>query len=279
LKVFGADRAFVDVLAAKTLTMPEGSGDAIVRQTERGLRNPRIRKMLGLGAPSLAAPNEPIWDARLATRMVHLNICLLGGEQARADVIDFEGGLSRLASEKWYDELRFSRLYETSDAFDHALRACGVPDLGGVIELLGIQKVAEISSSSVGQDFRDWFWSQVAPVAISVGDTNALIVERAEELIGIDARSLRLAAELKLRMVEATGNDYVLGSYGLPSRRGFSSRSARGLSVLEKQARIHQRFRLTKIEEVIKGSVQPYDPCPCRSGEKYRFCCGSPLGF
>jgi len=90
----------------------------VVSETHRDLGNPAVRRLLGLSPHRIDDTSEPVWDAMLVNRLLHLNAALATAEELNVDVVEYEAGLSRLAAEKWYTELRFNRLFESVEAFD-----------------------------------------------------------------------------------------------------------------------------------------------------------------
>lgn len=210
-------------------------------------------------------------------RLLHLDFALAVGEHVRADIIEFEGGLSRIATEKWFTTLRFNRLYPTSDAFDRALRTTGVPDLGEIAAAVGLQQVWELSNQSEAQDFRDWFWTTVAPLAVSGGRATGEILRVATRMLeSLDAPTFRIARELKMRVFQATGSDYIVGSRGTHGRGGFAARAERGDKSLLSQIANQGKLRRAAIRELVGAEPAAYSACPCGSTERYRFCCGRP---
>jgi hypothetical protein len=116
-----------------------------------------LRRLVGL-SPHISEEGEPFWDARLVNRLVHLNLGVAVAERCAIDVVEYEAGLSRIASEKWYSQFGFNRTFPSSDAFDRVLRSAGVPALGVLEATIGLEPLIAIAESNEGQAFRDWFW-------------------------------------------------------------------------------------------------------------------------
>jgi hypothetical protein len=77
--------------------------------------------------------------------LVHLNLGVAVAERCAIDVVEYEAGLSRIASEKWYSQFGFNRTFPSSDAFDRVLRSAGVPDLGVLEATIGLEPLIAIA--------------------------------------------------------------------------------------------------------------------------------------
>jgi hypothetical protein len=271
-----ADKELRECVLSRTKVLPEAVPRRIVAETQKDLQGPALRKLVGLRSRPSDDGSEPVWDAVLVNRLLHLNEALAAGEELQADVIEFEAGLSRLATEKWFTHLRFNRLFSSAEAFDGALRGAGVPDVGLLEARIGLAEIAAISETDLAQEFRDSFWRYVCgrEEREQFGETAGRELERA---IGIELEDLRLPTKLKLRFFEQSASDYLVGESKFSRRTGFASRAERGTAALQLQSRIQSELRVAELKRRF-GAPSPYEPCPCRSGEKHRFCCGRRRG-
>lgn len=246
---------------------------AILKEAQADLRKVGFRALLGLGSrvPD-GTHSEAIWDRVPAARVLYMSQAMAVAEQIGADVVQYESGLSRLAAEKWYTELRFHRLYPTAEAFDVALRSLGVPDLGVVVARIGIARVADIASSEAVQGFRDWFWENLESARNDSKDFVENFQARVGQDLGLPPSAFALVARLKLAFFAHQSLGYEVGK-GLPGTgRGLASRGERGSVVLARQAAIHRRRRST---EILAISALPgrNESCLCGSGLKFKHCC------
>lgn len=260
---------------ARRVRLVEMPRERVLDETRNDLKDPAIRQLLGLRPEAKEAERtEPIWDAPLVNRVLELNEVRAVAAHCRADVIHFEGGMSRIASHKDFSRLRFDRLFPSVEAFDGILRQAGAPDIGVAAVKLGVGRCLEAADSEKGQDFRDWFWSGAASLVGSGGDIKSELKAELQKAFAEDLRSLRLPLELKLRFAEAIGATYRLGSGMSGQRIGYSTRSERGRAVLRRQAANHARRRKRRVSELAGRTLDPYDWCLCGRATRYRFCCG-----
>lgn len=265
----GCDDIGAEILRA-TVVADEGLSARIWEETRRDLNDSKMRSLVGLGP--VIRETEPIWDARLMTRLVRLNVAMAAAESNRIDVVEYEGGLSRLASEKWYTRLRMNRIYPTIEIFDSVLRTTGVPDLGTLASSVGLATCLEVAESQAAQEFREWFWDGAASIMCNGGDLRKEFRHRASTAIGGQHQLGRLATTLKLRFFQRIGSDYILGGPGQDP--GFSSRSEDGLGALRRQRRNHAYQRRHEVQVELGKLPGPYEKCPCGSDMKFKFCCG-----
>jgi len=259
------------VIDRRLVTLPASVVEKVVDDTKDDLTRPAMRSLIGLSAQSPGS-REPFWDAKLVNRLVHLNLAMAVANEKAIDVVEYEAGLSRLASEKWYSRLQFNHAFPTSDAFDGVLRGAGVPDVGRLENAVGMGGVLELANSQTGQAFRDWFWEEAASL-VGSGAPTSEIASRFRGISGMPLDALKLATELKLRFVQQVGSDYILGSLGRGAALGYSCRSEKGRLTLTRQADYQRARRLQQIEKAF-GSIDMYAKCPCDSGNNFRHCCG-----
>jgi hypothetical protein len=269
----GSITDFDEIIPRATEILTPESATPILEASRRDLRDPRIRKLLGLSAHK-SDDTEPIWDCYLANRVTNINTALSIGTQRNIDVIDFEGGLSRLAAEKWYGELGFNRLFTSSEAFDRVLRSSGLPDVGAIAQQLTLQRVVDVARTTAGQDFRDWFWETASLLVASGGSASSSVIERLASAFGLDSRSVHLPAELKFRLCQQLRTDYIVGAIGFSSLRGFEARASDGTRRLTIQKEIHKKRKRKSILNTVGRLPGPYEPCICGAAAKFRFCCG-----
>jgi hypothetical protein len=234
-----------------------------------------LRRLVGL-SPHISEEGEPFWDARLVNRLVHLNLGVAVAERCAIDVVEYEAGLSRIASEKWYSQFGFNRTFPSSDAFDRVLRSAGVPDLGVLEATIGLEPLIAIAESNEGQAFRDWFWEEAATLVGSGARVDRIVTEFGKALGRPDV-PLQLPISLKLRFIEKVRGDYIVGATGAGRALGYSARSERGAAALARQLAFQSKARLQAVAAAC-GSVDTYGPCPCGSGGGFRFCCGPKRG-
>ena len=268
-----SDDEVAEAVLRRTVSLGPEFGSRVLTESNRDLSNRSLRDLLGLGPKS--GENESIWDAPLANRVVHMNLAMAVANTYGVDVVEYESGLSRLAAEKWYTTLGFDRTYQTPDAFDAILRQGGVPDLGRLVGTVGTAELITASHSEAAQEFRDWFWEVAAPLAGSGANIDQAFVERLRTALASRAEGLGTLNKLKLRLFHKIGETYFAGApTAAASAFGFSTRAERGFQVLRMQAAAHATRRRASVFELVGRLVQPYEACPCGSGNKFRFCCG-----
>lgn len=276
VNLVGSDRQLLEAVRRSTRFLPKSLGERVVRETKADLAKSEIRGLLGLSCERPTGGPEPLWDRHLVNRLLHLNVALAAAEHLSVDVVEYEGGLARIAAEKWFTELRFNRLFASFGAFEAVLRSAGVPDLGLLEPVMGLARLAEASKTPAAQDFRDWFWQRIRhedPGGLSLEDQ---LHKKLAEALGQDLSSMRLLTELKLLFFSGIGEEYVVGS-SPGTLHGYASRSQRGTEVLARQAAAQTRARCAAIGTTF-GDLDPYGRCPCGGGAKYRFCCGPKRG-
>jgi hypothetical protein len=270
-------RDLLEAIHRTTKIIPPTVTARIVKESQNDLTKPAIRNLLGLSPHRTHDGSEPVWDAMLVNRILHLNTALATAEELNVDVVEYEAGLSRLASEKWYTELRFNRLFDSVEVFDRVLRAAGVPDLGLLEGRIGLARIAELSVTQHAQEFRDWFWGWTYGLVTGGANVETAVIAQLGQVIGEDLRALRLPCELKLRFFDHLRADYMIGPNDHSRRHGYASRSERGAGALQRQAEVQARRRHGAIKDRF-GEPAAYSPCPCGSEGQFRFCCGARRG-
>lgn len=273
----GVKGELADLITRKTHFLPRAISERVAIQAKRHLTDPRIRAALGL-TRSAADGSEPVWDRYLVNRILHVNEAIALGNHFRIDVVEYEGGLGGLAAELWHSELRFDRLFPSLESFQHLLDQTGVPDLGLLEAIVGLPRIAALSATPQAQEFRDWFWDGIRGLSTPAPLAEHTIQGKLETMVGEALPPIKLAAELKLLFFGALGEDYLVGTGGLGDGRGFATRAREGQARLRVQREVQASVRKQEIAQRF-GSVTPYGPCPCASGEKFRFCCGPKRRF
>jgi hypothetical protein len=255
------------------VTMPENVGASlVVAYTQEDLKRPGFRELLGLRP--FISDEEPIWDAPLVNRLATVNLVRAIGTSIRADVIQYEGGLSRLASEKDYDLFGLNRLFDNVKAFDAVLRASGMPYLGQLVKQITLRDLVLLSDSNSAQSFRDWFWSSAAGlVGRGVNITKDFLGE-VETLVKKSVQPKEFHRTLKMRYIESFQGELVPLDLLSDVRPAFATTVANGQEVILRQRSNFSKHRKKQVG-ILTGVSDPYAPCPCRSGAKFRFCCGS----
>lgn len=239
------------------------------------LANPALRELVGLG--ERLGEDESIWDALLINRLFSMNSMMAAASELNADVVEYEGGTSRLATQKWYSRLGFSRLYETASAFDAVLRSGGIPDLAGLIEVVGVAKCVEVANSRNGQEFRDWFWETAVQLVASGANLRSGFEKIVGSLLFADLRAGRLTEELRLSFLQSVETGHAVGIPRLSGARiGFSTRVAAGQERLQIQRRLQAVRRRARVLKDLGRTPDRYESCPCGSERQFGFCCGRP---
>lgn len=258
-------------LASFVARPEEVNGSIIVEQTLQDLKHPNLRILLGL-RPTVS-DTEPVWDGALVNRLATINLVRALGACLRADVIQYEGGLSRLASEKDYDVYGLNRRFDSVKTFDQTLRTAGAPDLGQLLQRVPLLDLVALADTSQAQDFRDWYWSSAASLIGSGADLTATYLRQVELLVKDDLRAYRFPVRLKIRYLESIGGEYLLGRLSKLSSPAFATTADKGDEVVARQRANYARYRRIQIG-LLSRIPGPYDQCPCSSGAKFRFCCG-----
>ena len=245
---------------------------AIIRESEVDLAKSTIRHLLGI---STHPTKIPFWDAPLANRVLHLNSAMAIADELRADVVEYEGGLSRLAAEKFSSNLRFDRLYQTASSLDAALALGGMPDVASLVRRVGREPFFAATGTAAAQGFRDWFWESASSFVGSGADITSQFTNALSGIIPVEAHAFSVLDKLRLRFIQQTEGLAIMGA-PFTSRPvlGFAARATRGEALLRKQALNHFERRRQAIRELLGVEPSSYQLCPCRSGEKYKFCCG-----
>jgi hypothetical protein len=267
----GDRERLAEALVRHSRVLGQDLADRVLKETKNDLQNERTRQLLGL-SPTWSELGEPVWDSLLVNRLAHMNLGQAVASECSVDVVEYEAGLSRVATDKWFSSFGFHRLFPSSDAFDRVLRGTGTPDLGAIEAAIGLGRVVEIAESDEGGVFREWFWSNAATL-VGSGARVDEILRRFEALTRESSQPIRTAVELKLRFFEKAGSDYIVGALGRHGPAGFAARAGRGDAALDLQRAFQARERTAAIAARF-GHVEAYAPCPCLSGARFRFCCG-----
>jgi hypothetical protein len=148
------------------ISVPKFSEKNLVEHTRSDLTRPNFRQLLGMTPHQQAnTAFHPVWDAPVINRLIAVNTARSVGAVFHVDAVQYEGGLSRVASEKDYGSMGLNRCFQTSKAFDAALRATGTPDLGQLLQRLSISELVALADTQAAQEFRDWFWQSAATLA------------------------------------------------------------------------------------------------------------------
>lgn len=255
-------------------TPEEVKASTIVAYTKEDLKRTNLRELLGLRP--MITEQEPIWDAPLINRLASVNFARALGTYLRADVVQYEGGLSRLASEKDYDLFGLSRLFDSVQAFDAVLRVAGIPDLGQLVNQLPLRDIVLLSDTTNAEDFRDWFWASAASL---VGDGSNITTEFLRQVSSLVQQSLQAKAfpiRLKLRYSESIAKGILQGQLPSGTEPAFATTAVDGNEIIGRQRSNFSKHRKVQIG-TIAGVSNPYSLCPCGSGQKLRFCCGRTL--
>lgn len=246
--------------------------NSLLRESNDDLKNPVYRRLLGITEHS---EKIPVWDAILANRLLHLNSAMLAAEELRADVVEYEGGLSRLASEKYFSQLRLDRLYPTAKALDAVLRAGGLADVGALVRTIGRERFFAEVDSTAAREFRDWFWESAGSLVGSGADMRSQFASAVTRVLPVDARAVGVLNRLKLRFFQDADGDTVVGApLAQAPITGFAARVSKADELLKRQALNHFARRQKQIAKFLGRAPDTYESCPCGSTAKFRFCCG-----
>jgi len=253
---YGLNRQFVRRVneAARRMDVP----DRVSQELLTVSKLPYIRDLVGLG---LARPQaqEPPWAAERLLRIGNVVKYYATAQQLSVDIVEFEPGLGRIAAARWGSSVQFHRVYQALAELERCLEASALPDIGLLSQRIGMQRCIEISSSTGGSSFREWFW-QAASEAIS--NTGSLEGEIAQRLRAFVDSGGPLPRDLLVAVTETETR-----TEGLAVRRG-------GAEALDRQVRFSaQRVREQFLRD--RGALpHPESPCPCGSDASFRQCCG-----
>ncbi|MBI5498017.1 MAG: DUF4365 domain-containing protein [Deltaproteobacteria bacterium] len=243
------------MLVDSTLLLPAELADRAKEKTHVELGSDQIRAALGLPR-RLNDGRERVWDANLVARLGHQNMYLGAATQLRARAVEFEHGLASLNGIRM---LAFGRTPPVADV-QRIMEGLELPDPGRLLAEVGPDRLFEIAQSQSASDFRALLWGLAAPF----DDIGAVDLAR---LFPVLLRSHQTASEAvrqypnQLRLL-AGENSTIL------------SRGVHGRDRLNTQRQLHHHRRLEKIAATVGRLPEPYDACPCGSGEKFKFCCG-----
>jgi hypothetical protein len=259
-------------LTRATRTLPSEFSETILTETARDLGTSQVRTLLGLPPASIPG-TEAGWDAYMVNRLARVNTAHRIGRAFRADVVEHELGLSRIAAEKWYDSLEFHRIFHSTAAFAEFLDGFSLPEFGLIANAIGMESCAELAASPEGQQFRDWFWENASTDETASQSSGKRLVELAPSR-SIDPRMLAVPTSLKIKIFNANGQLCPPGRPGV-DQPGLFFRGHNAELALGRQVANYKAGRRKRITEILGTEPEPYAPCPCRSGEKYKFCHGA----
>lgn len=245
--------------------------DRALIDTQSDLGRESIRDALGLGVSRWQ--QLPIWDQELYGRLLHLNIASAIAAEHGIDVIDHEAGLSWLASLKLV-AATFVRNHSTARGIDEALAANDLPDLGRLYQVIGWERSLEIALDSAAQGFRDWYWEYCAPAWNNDSPLREQFRQEARVILGVDARAMHFAEALRFAYLLRTGDQNAILATPTRGARGLVRRVPSGEKTLARQRENQRRLRLQRFRQQFGMVPEPYAPCACGSGDKFRFCCG-----
>lgn len=237
------------------------------------LKKSNLRSLLGLRKS--IKDTEPVWDGVILNRLFYINYSRHLANYLRADVIQYDSGASRVASEKDYDLFGLNRLFDSSKTFDILLRKNGIPDLSQLLNYFSFSEIVDIADSDAAQEFRDWFWTIISKTATGQSDLTSIIVDRISSLTERDFEITNFPKKLKLKFIENIIPQIISSSAEVLKSPGFASTSLRANEAIQRQRENHHKYRIQRIQLLLGKTPNAYGLCPCDSGEKYKFCCGA----
>lgn len=262
-----------ELLTESLIHIPVDVGQRASAEVKHDLANANLRRMLGLSR-NPEKETEAIWDRALLGRLIHLVTALRTADHVRADVVELETGLSRIASEKIYGEHGYDRSYASALVFDEVMRSTGVPDLAQLIGRLGVDQVLTMATGPAAQDFRDWFWATTTAAEGPCIQRDAF-VRAFEEMVLPEASSTRLAKDFRMRFFGASGRgDFANAGFTAQRLPGFAMRGIRAVQTLKQQRFKHYKRRRKEIRRLLGKMPAGGSACPCGSRLRFRACCG-----
>jgi hypothetical protein len=244
--------------------------EKIVKISNKHIKIPSLRKLLGLNNFFESSDDESLWNALILNRVYSVTLMQTLAGVIRADAVQFEGGLSRIASEIHYSTYEIDRNLNSISLFDAALRKLGTPDLGQLLQIFSFVELVKISNTDEAQGFRDWFWSN-ANEAIENGES--LDREFLEMVKNISKNANFHVIKFKNFLYRQKIDKFIIDPATSEYNFDFTTNTLNPDEVIKIQRRSWSKLRMQLIQAT-GFSMNPYAKCPCKSGEKFKFCCG-----
>ena len=147
--------------------------------------------------------------------------------------------------------------------------------MASLVRAIGRDEFFVAAGTSAAQDFRDWFWESASGLVGSGARITTEFLARLAAVVQVDSRVVTTLGQLRMRFFQGRGAGVVAAAVGGERLAGFSARAETSAARLRVQAANHSRARRHSIASLFGVEPAPYDPCPCRGAEKYKFCCGA----
>ena len=251
----------VETIATQTITIKQEQEQDIVGRTRSLLISPRIRNMLGVSG---GAPLDQItqWNTFPVLRLGHVvkigTVCnLLGLASAKLDF-----GSSGLAGPAFATS--FGQEWSDSVA-SYVLCGTFSEDLGKLAESdpAFIEAVLKLRESAAGLSLREEVMRQIAAS------------EGAEVSASVNAGLRRLLPSSVMDQARRQFVNLYVSPTNLQQPIAMLWNDARSA---DQALRLWRERSLRELNEICrKAGISQYDPCPCGSGEKLKFCCEESL--
>ena len=251
----------VEIIANQTITIKQEQEQEIVGRTRALLLSPRIRNMLGVSG---GAPLDQItqWNTFPVLRLGHVvkigTACnLLGLASAKLDF-----GSSGLAGPAFATS--FGQEWSDSVA-SYVLCGTFSEDLGRLAESdpALIAAVLKLRESAAGLRLREEVMRQIAAS------------EGAEVRASVNAGLRQLLPSSVMDQARRQFVNLYVSPTNLQQPRAMFWNDARSA---DQALRLWRERSLRELNEICrKAGISQYDPCPCGSGEKLKFCCEESL--
>ena len=251
----------VGIIATQTITIKQDQEQDIVGRTRSLLISPRIRNMLGVSG---GAPLDQItqWNTFPVLRLGHVvkigTACnLLGLASAKLDF-----GSSGLAGPAFATS--FGQEWSDSVA-SYVLCGTFSEDLGRLAESdpALIAAVLKFRESAAGLRLREEVMRQIAAS------------EGAEVRASVNAGLRQLLPSSVMDQARRQFVNLYVSPTNLQQPRAMLWNDARSA---DQALRLWRERSLRELNEICsKAGISQYDPCPCGSGEKLKFCCEESL--
>ncbi|MYF91605.1 MAG: hypothetical protein F4184_05635 [Gemmatimonadetes bacterium] len=251
----------VEIIANQTITIKQEQEQEIVGRTRSLLISPRIRNMLGVSG---GAPLDQItqWNTFPVLRLGHVvkigTACnLLGLASAKLDF-----GSSGLAGPAFATS--FGQEWSDSVA-SYVLCGTFSEDLGRLAESdpALIAAVLKLRESAAGLRLREEVMRQIAAS------------EGAEVRASVNAGLRQLLPSSVMDQARRQFVNLYVSPTNLQQPRAMFWNDTRSA---DQALRLWRERSLRELNEICrKAGISQYDPCPCGSGEKLKFCCEESL--
>lgn len=249
--------------------------DLILKETNYDLGNKNITNNLRISSPNRNNIHEK--DALSILRLMHLNLGLIYSLQSECTNTLSDGAIKQIMNYKLSPAAQLNKT-DSIELLKDITNHKGIPDLSELYlnKTIALQDFINIRENFNGRKFRDWFYdtgynqNEVLDILMSNNDKlNAPLIKTIRFLVTNVVGLFNPFAGL----ATAAADSYVIDKVFKGWHPNFFLDNILKSEIDKKIKDYEKEKKLSKIKTKFP-KIGRNDPCPCRSGKKFKKCCG-----